>query len=452
MGEYNIKAAFALELFVRKTFWECLSNDARRLYMALPSFERTKSRFCGLIVATYRELADASGLNKDAIKVVLLELVRYGLVKFKVGEKRVAGKRAVATEITRCGMAEIKAKSIEGDGMAQRLALALNERPFKFKGEIICPTWSLKLTGKLNSSNPNFQRVPGHPRDLRFEGLKSAAVDGLGLVHRDIKAAEPTILKHLAGIPLELDAYQIFAEAVGCSRDDAKPYINSLSNCRDTMWRFGQWPSKARSVLKDYAGAVHEFKLRLVEEFEQNGRLVRTMGGRPIHALPRTRPHPGKLLARVLQGTVADVINSSCWELLDIATVIAPVHDCVYAVLPADQTELVAGVIIEQARRFGLTIEVKEAGTYSPGSVHPDRRSPPSKNMAERPSRQTQSPPAVRRALSLVPFVAVGGGVSPLGGGPLGDGGGPGLVGGVAVGRSLRELSLCSGAVGSWWN
>lgn len=349
---YPSTEADSLESFVRKTFR--LPPKAQHLYGALRWLEKSKLGFCKPVCAGYRDISGEAGIGIEFVKPALLELQEKGLIRLAIGDPIKLQKRA--TSVQRLTLDEVKTKSTQGDHSCHRLGQALNARPaFLFNGIDVKPSWSVATTGRVMSSGPNIQGMPGAKR---IAGLQSGLQAGQMLVDADIKAADPTVIKSLLGIPPNRDLYQEYASAVGCSRDDAKKPVNTLSYCRRLDGYFGHLSETAQAVLRDYYTALKPYRTALFAEAQrQHG--ITTMTGRFMHADPGERLHPGKVLSWRVQGTVADIINAACLRLLDIATVVLPVHDAILAILPAEKASLVADAINDEAHKIGLTVRVK---------------------------------------------------------------------------------------------
>jgi len=262
------------------------------------------------------------------------------------------------TEFRRKTLDEIKLLSIQGESDAERLVKALSERSFSFQEKIIKPMWTVAITGRVCTSKPNIQSLKGKD-SVRVAGLKSGLKQGEVLVHADIKAAEPTVIKHLLGIPQERDFYQEYATATGYTRETAKKPVNSLAYCKNSRACFNHWPQPAQVVLGDYLQKLSEYKARLYADFRKGRRSITTVTGRKIVALMGARIHRGQVMNWRVQGTIADIINPACLRIMKFARVVIPVHDAIYAIVPANEAGEVALAITNRAREIGLTVTVK---------------------------------------------------------------------------------------------
>lgn len=349
--DYPSQKADALERYVRKTF--SLSATARHLYAALRWLEIERSGLCRPVFAGHRDLAEVAAIDIKSVKRALLELQTSGLCDVTMGRPIKAEKRA--TSVRRRTLDEIKARFTQGDDEAHRLAQVLTATSFTFAGKIVKPCWTVGQTGRVFSSKPNFQ---GTASAERMAGLEAGLNQGQCLVHADIRQAEPTITKYLLGIPCERDLYREYMDAAGCPRADAKKAVNTLAYCKNTRACFDHWPTPAKNILGDYADQLATYKATLFAE-SQRTRCATTLTGRSILAEGGRRLHPGITMNWRVQGTVADIVNGACLRLLECARTVLPVHDAVYAVVTSSNANFVEAVLIETARGFGLTIQVK---------------------------------------------------------------------------------------------
>jgi len=351
---YPSEKADSLEMYVRRTF--TLTSSAAHVYAGLRWLERDdRSGFCRTVIKGHRDIAKAVRVNKCTVNHALLELQEKGLIDLILGNSIRSKKEA--TSVRRRTLEEIKARFMVGDDVAHRLARELSKRSFKFDGKLFHPTWTPGHTGRISSSQPNVQ---GFKSKERLAGLLARMKPGFVLVHADIKQAEPTLIKHVLGIPNTRDIYADYATAAGCSRDEAKKPVNTLSYCRRSLACFGHWLMEAQDVLRDYAQALDAYKIDLYEKSIKS-RSVTTLTGRTISAENRTkqtRVHRGHYLNWRIQGTIADVINAAALNLLEHVDVLIPVHDALYVIIPQDKAAVVEKLIHEEGRKAGLSLSL----------------------------------------------------------------------------------------------
>lgn len=80
------------------------------------------------------------------------------------------------------------------------------------------------------------------------------------------------------------------------------------------------------------------------------------------------RTHKGKILNWHIQGTVADIINTACLEIIEKEKdmgwkLLFPVHDSIYVVGKSQQLEELKQIIEKKAESLGLNLLV-DVKTY----------------------------------------------------------------------------------------
>ena len=111
-------------------------------------------------------------------------------------------------------------------------------------------------------------------------------------------------------------------------------------------------------MLRDYVEKLADYKAMLFATSRRT-RTVTTLTGRSMVAEKGRHIHAGIAMNWRVQGTIADIVNDACLRLLDCASVIVPVHDAVYAVLPVDKAGLIDETITEKVREIGLSLQIK---------------------------------------------------------------------------------------------
>ena len=352
---YNLLAAHQAEKYVSKRYGY-LPNTAHHVYRGLRFLEEEQKGLCCPVIADYRAIARVSHVSKNAVRGGLLCLKENGLVKGEIGSPVKDDKRA--TLLTRVSVDDLRRMSPDQNGIAQRLADALNKRPFMFKGKTVTPLWSVARTGRVCSARPNIQGMK--PND-RIEGLCEGLPVGHTLEHADIKSADPTVIKHILGMPQNADLYFCYMHATGCDRPTAKEKVNWLAYVRDSQAVFQYWPEAARNdpVLSEYVMKLQEYKTNLFCQ-AQKTRSVTTLTGRPIAAEDGMRLHAGKVFNWRVQGTVADIVNAAALELIDMPEVktVVPLHDALYVVRTDGEEGAIAAALRTQAQKFGIQIQI----------------------------------------------------------------------------------------------
>jgi hypothetical protein len=349
---YPSENADSLELYV---LWHFnLSSPAYHLYRGLRWLERKQASLCKPIIAPYRDLATYAMINVKTTRKALLELQERGLIELSIGSSDKTDRKA--TTIRRKTLDEIKMKSMQGDDDAHRLATSLSCKSFVFDGKLVKPMWTVSQTGRVVSSKPNIQGVTGGD-PVRVAGLRPGLKLGEVLVHADIKAAEPNVIKGMIGYDPSLDLYQAYALAEGCSRDKAKKPVNTLATCRNTMAYYRHYPAAATPAFEDYVQKLADYKAQLFADFKKT-RSVTTLTGRRIiqEGKRKSHIHAGTVMSWRVQGTIADIINAASLRLVPSASVVLPVADAIYAILPSERADEVETCIIAKAREIGLTV------------------------------------------------------------------------------------------------
>ena len=351
--DYPIERAIALEKYVRYKI--PLSLLGYRMYEAIKWLEMKKSGLCQLVFAGYDELTSESRIDQRNIKKTLVELREQGVMAVKIGTPIKNG--GIATEIRRFTIAEIKELHPHDDDAA-KLAEKLRAVPFEFEGEKICPYWDAGITGRVSAKRPGFQTY----NDIRrWKGLTRDVRPGMMMVYSDVKQAEPTVIKHLLNLPLETDLYGLLTEATGFNRKAVKKMMNALAYGPNSLAYFAHWPEKAKrdSTLRTYAERLQGYKTELLRE-ARTAWTVKTLQGRLVAVRKDgKRLHAGRPLNWRVQGTVADIINPVCLGLFEKAELVIPLHDGIYALLPAAIGETyVADLITEGARQIGIAVKV----------------------------------------------------------------------------------------------
>jgi len=361
--DYNLLQAHRAEKYVFKRFRH-LPNTSKHIYYGLRFLEEDQNGFGKQIIARYRDIAKAGNVSKNSVKGGLARLIEAGLVKGEIGSPVKDDK--MATTLTRVSIDDLKSNSPDKDGIAQKLADALNMRPFMFGGKMISPFWSVGKTGRVCSSKPNIQ---GMNEIERVGGLCEGLPAGNALVHSDIKSADPSVIKHVLGMTTDTDLYAAYMKAVGCDRPTAKKRVNMLAYCKDSMAVFNHWQESARNdpVLLGYVQKLHAFKTSLFGQSKKT-RHVTTLTGRLIAAEEKMRVHAGQYFNWKVQGTVADIVNSAALELLDKPEVktVVPLHDALYVVIVGDAKKLIEKTLEHQASKAGIRIKEETTLTLPP--------------------------------------------------------------------------------------
>jgi hypothetical protein len=307
---YDCTQAVEAMRYVAKVYRD-LPLSAYAIYQTMPILEADKFGFGKQVCCGLREIAALAHMSVRTVKPALMELNRVGLLRVELGQK---SKRGEATKLQRVPISEVKAQTLVGESIHSQLGRALTQKGVWLNGARVFPTWEVRKTNRLYSSKPNVQ---GLKKKTRMEQLIKGAPEGSVLVSCDFKAADPTVIKALLKFPPTFDPYATVMRLTGWDKATAKIETNKLAYCADTAYTLTTWPANAQhdSELREYGKRLVRCK-KLLSEHAQKERIVKTLTGNVIKLPKRTRPHGGKLLNWVVQGTVADVTTMAGLELV----------------------------------------------------------------------------------------------------------------------------------------
>lgn len=331
-----------LHNFVRSMgYKKGIKNTALHIYFqAMPELEMLKSGLCQSTTATYVEIAEYADIAIPSIKAALDSL--SPLCEIDIGQPVAGGSQA--TRFRRFTIDELKSgktyKKLKDERPQHALKLQdiLNNRSFFYGASEITPSWGISHTGRLCSSNPNIQ---SDSKEKRRQSITSGLRSGEVVFDIDYRRAEPTIIQHAAGYIFDCDPYDKLKDILDISRDDAKAKLNSLnyvSTAPESVLE--RWSPVAKAEFSQYAKALQALKEKLwIDGNPQNGkrRFVKTLCGSIIESKRCDKTHRGKILCWLAQGTVADIINEVCLEVVEQEQrngwrLMFPVHDSAYII------------------------------------------------------------------------------------------------------------------------
>jgi hypothetical protein len=365
---YDYRGAEKLAQYVVTKYRNQLSNGAMQFYLlALPTLEKKRCGLCGPITASYRELAAAGFRTAPKLKPILQELAGI-LCEIEIGESLKGTKRA--TTIRRYSLRELQSKELQGrlvvttPECANRLASKLNKRAFRYGSAECSPSWKVTITGRVQSYEPNVQ---GHHKQKRLDNLRAGLTDDRILFAIDFKQAEPTVIQQLLDYTFPDAPYEALAAIQGISRNDAKKKVNMLAYANSAMKILRHWHPDAQEFFGEYAQKVDEYKEKLWRAGKPRGkrrRFVHTVGGTRIEAGRGDEVHRGTVLNWQIQGTIADIVNAACLEVLKREasegwTLVFPVHDSVYVIGRPEHRSVLEGIMQRHADRLNLRLDVK---------------------------------------------------------------------------------------------
>jgi len=388
---YNHIAADELEDFVMKYFGPHMKPADRHVYWGLRRLERAaKGRgLCEPIAANVRQIGAASGVDKDTATLALQRLSSppLRLILYEPGPQ---GRSKLATMVRRRTIEEIKThtdkKLLESlvPADAKRLERLLNGVIFHYDGKEQRLRVNAAMNGRIMYWKPAICREQKKARITKLlKGLQEPEV----LVEVDFEEAEPTIIKAVLNNEgyLSLDewpkegVYQLVATQMGWDREKAKEVVNALAYAPNSEkraklepeWVYGDRDGSKEAIwrvpfVKKYARALDQYKAELMRFSKKPTRYVFTLGGTKI-TQPRgdtRRFHRGRLLAWRVQGTLADIVNSSALEILETQAgqgcLLAMVGDALFvSVTDPKKAKVVQRIMEQQAEKLKLPLRVK---------------------------------------------------------------------------------------------
>jgi hypothetical protein len=376
--------------------WERRARDAapdmnaheRAIIFAMWHMERMAGvGFGGTIVKSLDVWARESGCDRKTLTKAFGRMTARGLLTYKPGvaRTRTAGRVKRTTNL--------QAASVEHFPPKTRDVLRrLSEIPVDWKGQKVKSKFKLTRTGRFSMSAPNLQSKASSERvENLLHGLKDSEV----LRVCDYSQADPTVLtqvlKQRGLLPQGFDLsnlYQTLASIRSIPRADAKRDLLAIlySDCRELKTPQA-WGIPPRHRVREFLAAVDRLRVSLWESGEKTAerrRHVFTQGGTVIESIRGDRMHRGKLLAWMVQGTVAEIFADALSAILDahdegILRFLLGVHDAVYTVEPKGQ-QLAAQLMEDAAHQRGFTLTTtqethtklaRKAGLVSGGNIPP---------------------------------------------------------------------------------
>ncbi len=368
-SKYDFEGNEKLCNYARLYYRNQLSNGAMQVYLlGMPYLERRKSGFCQPVIANYEQIGAATCKDYSGLKKPLLELQNV-LCDIKFGQ-RINGKTQ-ATVFRRYTLNELKEKKLKAKIIntspthAKELSEILSKRSFVYGKNTDCkPFWNIAKTGRILSRKPNVQ---GDRKEDRVENLRLGLKGEEVLFDLDIKQAEPSIIQQLIEYKFDFDPYEKLAEINKIKRAEAKPKINMLAYSADSLKIIRHWSLDTQKIFMPYATKLEEYKTKLWKKGKpQNGqrRFADTLGNSRIHANRGERTHKGKILNWHIQGTVADIINTACLEIIEKEKdmdwkLLFPVHDSMYIIGKNQQLTELKQILEKKTESIGLKLSVE---------------------------------------------------------------------------------------------
>lgn len=366
---YDYERSESLNNYVRMKYRNQLTNGALQFYLlALPYLEKRRCGLCEPITADYNQLAEAGVRAAPRLEPILHKLNGV-LCEVEIGTPINGNKKA--TRIRRYTLRELQSRNLKRKLVvttpeaANRLADIMNERTFVYGENLHChPLWDVKKTGRVQSSNPNVQ---GDPETVRIDSLKAGLHDDEILFSIDFKSAEPTITQQIIDFHLPEPPYEILARNENISRGEAKRKVNMLAYANSARQVLRHWQHETQLAFSEYAEALDSYKDKIWQSGKPaNGkrRHTYTVGGSRIVADKGQQVHRGTVMNWKIQGTIADIINAVCMDVIDLENkeewrLCYPVHDSIYAIGKPDHREPLEAIMQTKADDLNLNLTVK---------------------------------------------------------------------------------------------
>jgi len=336
--KYDLSKEFEISRYV-KNYYPDLSCPAFSVYQSMRFMEAEKFGYCKPVCIGYRDIAKIARLAIGTVKKAIIELQANRLLKVEIGKPGTKSK-SKATKLTRIPIEQLKDHTLEGDTIHVQFARALKAKGVFLDGQRCLPEWTVKATNRIYTSKPNIQ---GIKKSEKTERLSTGATAGSVLISCDYKAAEPTAIKALLKFDSKIDLYAEVMKVTRWDKSTAKTETNKLAYCRNTFYNFDNWPDEARKnqILKSYVQLLSEYKEKLAADAKTK-RFVKTLGGSVIDFPTRIRPHAGQTFNWKIQGTIADLIASAGFELIQDKSVSSMVYlhdELIILFSPCEKTE-----------------------------------------------------------------------------------------------------------------
>jgi predicted transcriptional regulator len=358
--EYNQK----LLNYVYKRFKGTVSKGDLTLFYCLQSVEKEP---CEPVTMKLQDIANIIPFDRKNMSKQLKRLKEHGLIEYEAGEPLKRG--GLATRFRRLKIDEIeKGKVIhqlkqEKMNSAVDLSKILQTRNFLWKGEKKKLTPSISRTGRVYTSLSNAEK---HDRAENL--LCNIGKDEI-LIEVDYKQAEPTVISKSIDYQFPFsDPYMELAKAENISRDKAKEKLNSLSYIEGSPSKMIlQWKDKSKELFSEYADKLEQKRDELWTISKAKPRGTKTLTRHFIKAVKGDEIHKGNIFNWCIQGTVSDILNISCLEVIRKEKnhgwkLLYPLHDSAFIICKKDDPEKIKKIFEDTAKskNIPLKVEVKE--------------------------------------------------------------------------------------------
>jgi len=231
-------------------------------------------------------------------------------------------------------------------------------------------------TGRLSSSNPNFQNVP---KDMgeEYPNMRSYLLpeEGYVWVTADFKNQEPRIAAHFEDGALmrafkdnpQLDPYLFVAETCGTTRKQAKVillgllYAMGAQTLADSLDVPLDEASRLRTIIKATMPDITALEVDCKRRF-QKGLPIRTLGGRLYHCEPPSngRQWDYKALNTLIQGSASDQTKEAIIyihsKLIEGERILGTVHDEISVSCYIDRIGAIEAIMQEAANVLPIDV------------------------------------------------------------------------------------------------
>ena len=371
--KYNYYDNDKLNKYVKTHYRNQLDNSDLQLYAyGLPELEKEQCGFVNPITANHEDIALISFLSKPTASKSLIALHKAGLIEMITGQSSKGSK--IATRIRRRAISELQGnyKNILKDyttTTARQIADIFNSRSFCFGNEIITPRYNPKRTGRIYATG---KEIANKSSEFLKDNLLQGMNSGEYLIYADYSQAEPTVIKHILkeqGFTEQCETpYDLLAQMMGISRNDAKKKFNSLAYSKSATGIVKHWAIPENTFFHRYAQALDKYKNDLWEcgKPVKNGlrRHCRTIAGTLIEKVKAEKLHKGQLLSWQVQGTVADIMNNVVLKIINLENekdwqMFFPVHDAVYVKAGYNCKEEIIAIMESEALKLEIPLQVK---------------------------------------------------------------------------------------------
>lgn len=365
-NSYDYEGAAKLRNYVFKRYRNQLKPTALHLYQGLQPLEEKGLGLCKPITAAYRDIAKESIISIASVRSAL-DSLNGALCEVMIGDT--IKSNATATIIRRFTLDELmhgepRFKLIDFEPPeAGKLSDLLKSRTFTYGDGLVSPYWNVLRTGRIQSNKPNIQ---GDSAEKREQNLCAGLKNGEVLISADFKSAEPTIIQRTINYCFDENPYDLLAKLMEITRSEAKQKVNTVAYVSGSSEFIKNWSANTHEFFIPYAIALDEYKEKLWKIGEPKNkqcRFVHTLGGTKIVADKGSPPHRGQILSWQIQGTVADILNAACLDMIAQEQIKGwkfcfPVHDSVYVIGMPEHVDEIKNIMEAKAKMLNIDLRV----------------------------------------------------------------------------------------------